>query len=76
MIQTVVTAFVFLALAFVLIRIAMDEGKRRARSELESENAKKHIEARNQMDKAMRSRIGKRWKLVEWARKRVSGSSD
>lgn len=70
--QTIVTGCVLLALFVFLIRISLAEGQRRARAELEAENAEKQVEARSKMDEAMREEIGKRWKLVEWARERLS----
>jgi len=57
---------------FAVIYLAMAEGRKRARAEVEAENAQEALEAHAAMDEAMQRKVGKRWKLVNWARRRLS----
>ena len=72
MIETIVFALVGGGVLFAVIYLAIAEGRRRARAEVAAENAREALEAHAAMDEAMQRKVGKRWKLVEWARKRLS----
>ena len=72
MINTIILGAVGGGVLFAVIYLAIAEGRRRARAEAEAEHAEEALEARGAMDEAMRRKVGKRWKLVAWARKRLS----
>ena len=72
MIETIIFSMTGGGILFAIVYLAMAEGRRRARAELQAENAKRQIDAREAMDDATKSKVGKRWRLVEWARSRLS----
>lgn len=73
MLDTLILGSVGGVVLFAVVYLAIAEGRRRARAEADAKNAKAALEARGAMDEAMRKKVGKRWRLVEWARKRLSG---
>ena len=74
MINTVLFALVGGVLLFAVVFLAIAEGRRRGRAEVEAETAEAGLKAREAMDDATREKVGRRWALIEWARARLSSS--